>query len=70
MSITDGTFVCSLCGEWLSGCSLCGEAPMTDMRPTIAAEERREREGEIELYQQERAIRRAAEQSREGVMSW
>ena len=61
MSITDGTFVCSLCGEWLTGCSLCGEAPLVDMRLTIAAEERAEREGEIELHQQSRSIRMSAE---------
>ncbi len=28
MSITDGSYVCALCGETLTGCSLCGVAPL------------------------------------------
>lgn len=58
---TDGTFVCGLCGEWMTGCSLCGEAPLVDMRPEIARRSREEREAEAELDRQERAIRRAAD---------
>ncbi len=27
-SITDGSYICKLCGEAITGCSLCGEAPM------------------------------------------
>lgn len=61
MSITDGTFVCSLCGEWLTGCSLCGEAPLTDMRPEIERKAREEREVEAELNRQSRAIQLAAD---------
>lgn len=28
MCITDGSEVCALCGEWMTGCNLCGQAPM------------------------------------------
>jgi hypothetical protein len=55
--ITDGTFICSLCGEWLAGCSLCGEAPLKDMRPYY----KQLKEDENELIMQERSIRRAAD---------
>jgi hypothetical protein len=58
--ITDGTFVCQLCGEWLAGCALCGVAPLVDMRPQIESERRETLAGERELMLQERAIRRAA----------
>lgn len=64
MSSTDGTFICELCREWSTGCSLCGEAPLLDMRKIIAAEEAERRAAEIELHQQERAIRRGAEKRR------
>lgn len=62
MSITDGTFICELCGEWSTGCSLCGyTAPLLDMRESIRKEDIRNRAAEIELQQQERAIRYAAD---------
>jgi hypothetical protein len=37
-SITDGSEVCSLCGEWKTGCSLCGTAPMQKSKPTLKEE--------------------------------
>lgn len=61
MSITDGTFVCGLCGEWRIGCGLCGEAPLIDMRAEIARKAAEERHAELEARQQERAIRAAAD---------
>ena len=61
MSVTDGTFICGLCGEWSTGCSLCGEAPLLDMRKIRAKEEADRRAADTELHQQERAIRRGAE---------
>ena len=62
--VTDGTFVCGLCGEWSTGCNLCYQAPLVDMRRVIAFEEKEQREAEIELRNQERAIRKAAENRR------
>lgn len=59
--ITDGTFVCALCGEWLVGCGLCGKAPLVDQRLALAREEREAREADAELASQERAIRREAD---------
>lgn len=48
MGITDGTLRCSLCGEWQTGCMLCGEAPMREATPQEMAreaeEERRRKE--------------------------
>lgn len=32
MSCTDGSFECRLCGDWRTGCSLCGTAPLRDVR--------------------------------------
>jgi hypothetical protein len=61
MSITDGSFVCALCGEWLTGCGLCGAAPMQDMREQQRREEAEARDAERELMWQERSIRQAAE---------
>jgi hypothetical protein len=59
--ITDGTFVCGLCGEWLAGCALCGQAPLIDMSSRIRLQAREERQGERELELQSNAIRRAAD---------
>lgn len=59
MGITDGTFVCSLCGEWLTGCSLCGEAPLIDMRSEIERKAREDRENEAELARQSMSISQA-----------
>lgn len=28
MSLTDGTYICALCGQWCSACSLCVNPPM------------------------------------------
>lgn len=61
MSITDGTFVCALCGEWLTGCALCGDAPLLDMRDTIRREREARAAAEREERDQERAIRQASE---------
>lgn len=62
MSITDGTFICELCREWITGCSLCDyNAPLLDMRESIRKEEMLNQAADIELHQQERAIRYAAE---------
>jgi hypothetical protein len=58
--ITDGTFVCSLCGEWLAGCYLCGEAALIDRREAIAKQRTEEFQAERELANQERAIRQGA----------
>lgn len=60
MSVTDGTFVCALCGEWLTGCSLCGTAPLTDRRAQIEADARAARDAETEMWRQEQAIKRSA----------
>lgn len=62
--ITDGTFECELCGEWRTGCHLCGTAPLVDRREDIARDERHAREAEHELANQERSIRREAERRR------
>ena len=59
--ITDGTFVCGLCGEWRTGCSLCFEAPLVDMREAQRKQRSEEMEADAELSRQERAIRRAAD---------
>lgn len=59
--ITDGTFVCAGCGEWKTGCSLCGIATLIDCRADIARKSREEFEAERELANQERAIRRSNE---------
>lgn len=64
MMTTDGTYICGLCGEWSTGCSLCGEAPLIDMREKRRHEEHELKNAEIELHQQERAIRSAAEARR------
>lgn len=61
MGITDGTFACGLCGEWLTGCMLCGTAPLVDLRPAIERQRRQASEDNRELASQERAIRMAAE---------
>lgn len=58
--ITDGTFVCAACGEWRTGCNLCGVAVLMDCRDEIARKSREEFEAERELSRQERAIRRGA----------
>jgi hypothetical protein len=60
--ITDGSFVCGLCGEWMTGCNLCGQAPLIDMRDTLRKEEIALHEAENELRLQERSIRKAAEE--------
>lgn len=59
--ITDGTFTCALCGEWRTSCGLCLSPPLVDRRDEIAKAERSRREAEVELRQQERSIRAAAE---------
>ena len=65
MSITDGTFVCSLCGEWMTGCALCGfDAPLKDIRRQIAEDEKAAADAALELHQQSRSIRQAAERRR------
>lgn len=64
MTVTDGTFVCALCGDWRTGCPLCGEAPLHDRRKEIAREERDRLFAEHELAQQERAIRNASKEPR------
>lgn len=61
MSITDGTFVCSLCGEWQTGCSLCGTAPLFDKRKQIQRELEQEKEGEFELWRQSESIKGSKE---------
>lgn len=67
MSITDGTFVCGLCGEWLTGCVLCdNSAPLVDRRQEIERERREAWDADNELWRQERAIRDAAEARRRG----
>lgn len=60
MSITDGTFICGLCGESRTGCNLCGEAPLVDMRESLRREAAAELAAEIELRNQEIAISRSA----------
>lgn len=60
MSITDGTFICKDCGEWITGCSLCGQAELIDMRHIRQAELTRNSQAERELWLQERAIKGAA----------
>jgi hypothetical protein len=62
--VTDGSFVCGLCGEWAMGCSLCGVAPLIDMTKIRAKEREDERNAETELWNQEWAIRREAEKRR------
>lgn len=56
MSITDGSYVCGLCGEWRTACSLCHGAPLIRVRDTF----QEDRAAERELDQQSRAIRDAA----------
>jgi hypothetical protein len=62
--ITDGSFICSLCGEWFTGCSLCITAPLKDMRDANRQRDEDTRNAERELAQQERAIRKGAEARR------
>lgn len=64
MSATDGTFVCSLCGDWRTGCLLCGQAPLTDRREEIWREAADATQAEIEGRAQERSIRAAADSRR------
>ena len=59
--VTDGTEVCAFCGEWKTGCGLCGSAPMRDMSNEIRKMEQDRIAGDAELAAQERAIRSAAE---------
>jgi len=66
MSITDGTFSCALCGEWLSGCGLCVAAPLVDNRVALAKAAIDAADGERELANQERAIRAGAERRARG----
>lgn len=54
---TDGSRICGLCGEWLTGCMLCETAPL--IRPP--AETRQPLSDEMEARMQERSIRDAAE---------
>ena len=56
--ITDGSYQCELCGEWLTGCSLCGTAPLVKSREPTTHERY---EQERELANQERSIRAAAD---------
>ena len=60
MGITDGSMVCGLCGDWRTGCALCGTAPLIDRSAEIARAQREEREAETELWRQEQSIKRAA----------
>lgn len=64
MGLTDGTFICGLCGEAMTGCALCGTAPLIDMRKQLEQERRDERDAEQELWRQEQSIRRGAEKRR------
>lgn len=61
--ITDGTFICSLCGQDLTGCYLCGKggAPLMDVRTQQAEKRRLDMAAERELDNQSRSIRRGAE---------
>ena len=59
--ITDGTFICKLCGESLVGCYLCGEAPLKDVREEMRIKEMEETNAERELQLQSKAIAKAAE---------
>lgn len=68
MTATDGSFVCGLCGDWRTGCALCGEAPLVDMRETLRREAAAEFNAETELRAQERAIRTAADARRAGYI--
>ena len=58
--ITDGTHICSLCGEFLTGCALCGSAPLIDITSNLAKVMTAEREAERELWRQEQSIKRAS----------
>lgn len=64
MGLTDGSFVCALCGEWRTACGLCGEAPLLNARERRRQEVAADRDADAELRAQERAIRRAAEERR------
>jgi hypothetical protein len=64
MGLTDGTFVCGLCGDWRTGCSLCGEAPLRDRREDIRREASDAFNAETEMRAQERAIRAGSYASR------
>lgn len=66
MSLTDGTFICGLCGEDWTGCSLCGKdgAPLVDMRPQLEQKRREAAEADRELWRQEMSIRKSAEDRR------
>lgn len=56
--VTDGTFVCGLCGEWSTGCYLCGTAPLIDMRNILIREKKEAIDAENELRNQENSIRK------------
>lgn len=62
--ITDGTFSCALCGEDRTGCNLCYTAPLIDNRPRFEREKQAQRTADIELFNQERSIRKSAEERR------
>ena len=69
MGITDGSVSCTLCGEWLTGCSLCSNIPL-DRRTTsrdISKLYRDEVAGEHETYLQSKSIRDGAER-RKGIL--
>lgn len=67
MSITDGTFICGLCGESMTGCFLCGTAPLLDMREKLKKEYSELRNAEWELDMQSKSIRDAADKRRGGI---
>lgn len=65
MSITDGSVICALCGEWRTTCALCvGEEKLIDRRREIRRELDELRQADYELWQQEKCIRDAAARRR------
>lgn len=62
--ITDGTVVCTLCGEWMSGCSLCGVAPTRDISEELRAKRAKSLRDEREFDAICRAMCREADERR------
>ena len=60
MGITDGTFICGLCGEAMTGCYLCKDPYLVNISRQIEKKEQDDREAELELIRQSDSIKYAA----------
>ena len=63
MGITDGTYSCARCGEWMTSCFLCDDQlpSLVNNKVRLEIERKSKEKAELELWMQEKAIRRAAD---------